>query len=163
MEFTEIERKFLVLSNQFKENAHEHYRIVQGFLNSDPARVVRIRLSGEKAWITVKGLGDSSGLSRFEWEKELDLREAEALLELCEPGQIEKTRYLVQCGATLFEVDEFYGENAGLVIAEAELESSDQRIDIPEWLGEEVTGQKAYYNSQLAQHPYSSWKKDEAP
>ena len=160
MEFTEIERKFLVLSNQFKENAHEHYRIVQGFLNSDPARVVRIRLSGEKAWITVKGMGDARGFSRFEWEKELDTREAEALIKLCEPGRIEKTRYLVQYGNTLFEVDEFYGENAGLIIAEAELESADQSIDRPEWLGEEVTGQKAYYNSQLAQHPYSSWKKD---
>lgn len=163
MEFTEIERKFLVLSNQFKENAHQHYRIVQGFLNSDPARVVRIRLSGENAWITVKGMGDARGLSRFEWEKELDIREAEALLKLCEPGRIEKTRYLVHYGNTLFEVDEFYGENAGLIIAEAELESADQSIDRPEWLGEEVTGQKAYYNSQLAQHPYSSWKKDEAP
>lgn len=160
MEFTEIERKFLVLSNQFKANAHEHYRIVQGFLNSDPARVVRIRLSGEKAWITVKGMGDARGLSRFEWEKELDTPEAEALLKLCEPGRIEKTRYLVQYGNTLFEVDEFYGENAGLLIAEAELEFADQSIDLPEWLGEEVTGQKAYYNSQLAQHPYSSWKKD---
>ena len=129
----------------------------QGFLNSDPRRVVRIRLSGEQAWITVKGMGDATGRSRFEWEKLLDLSEAQALFELCEPGRIEKIRHLVRVEDVLFEVDEFLGENQGLVVAEIELDHPEQSFPFPEWLGPEVTGQVEYYNSQLSKKPFRSW------
>ena len=157
MEFTEIERKFLVLGESYKTLAHDCLEIRQGFLNSDPQRVVRIRLTGEEAWLTVKGMGDASGRSRFEWEKALEPKEAKALFELCEPGTIEKNRYLVQVEENLFEVDEFLGENKGLVIAEIELEYAEQGFSRPDWLGPEVTGQEAYYNSQLSKRPYRSW------
>ena len=157
MEFREIERKFLVKGEEFKQFSNESYPIKQGFLNSNPERVVRIRLSGEQGWITVKGLGDQSGRSRFEWEKEISTEEALALLDLCEPGQIEKRRYKVPYRGQLFEVDEFYGDNKGLVIAEIELQSIEQSFDLPDWLGREVTGEEAYYNSQLSKNPYSHW------
>lgn len=157
MEFREIERKFLVKGEEFKQFSNESYPIKQGFLNSNPERVVRIRLSGEKGWITVKGLGDQSGRSRFEWEKEISADEALALFALCEPGQIEKRRFEVPYKGHLFEVDEFYGDNEGLVIAEVELQSIEESFELPDWLGQEVTGEEAYYNSQLAQNPFKDW------
>lgn len=158
MEFREIERKFLVKGDEFKQFSRESYPIQQGFLNSDPERVVRIRLSGDRGWITVKGMGDQSGRSRFEWEKEIRSEEATALLELCEPGRIEKRRFLVPHAGHLFEVDEFYGANEGLIIAEIELQSLEQSFALPEWIGREVTGEQAYYNSQLAQNPFKDWE-----
>ncbi|HSP83916.1 MAG TPA: CYTH domain-containing protein [Gillisia sp.] len=154
----EIERKFLVKAHDFKAEAYKKTRIVQGFLNTDPHRTVRIRINGEQAFITVKGLSNKTGLSRFEWEKEIPVNEAEALLALCEPGIIEKVRYLVKKNNHTFEVDEFLGENQGLVIAEVELKDENESFTKPAWLGPEVTGDVRYYNSQLSKDPYINWK-----
>ncbi len=153
----EIERKFLVLSDAFKEEAFKHTRIIQGFLNTHKERTVRVRLKGDKGFITVKGLSTSDGLSRFEWEKEISKEEAEALLKLCEPGVMDKMRYEIKVGKHLFEVDEFFGDNEGLVIAEIELENENEIFEKPNWLGNEVTGDVKYYNSQISKHPYNSW------
>ncbi|WP_233073612.1 CYTH domain-containing protein [Motilimonas eburnea] len=152
----EIERKFL-LAGEFKQDARSSERITQGYLNSAPERCVRVRIKGEQGFLTIKGISDAAGLSRFEWERKIPLSEAQALLALCEPGVIDKTRYLVEVGQHTYEVDEFYGENAGLVVAEIELSHVDEQFVKPSWLGEEVTGDKRYYNSQLMQHPYSKW------
>jgi adenylate cyclase len=152
----EIERKFLVTGN-FKEHAYKQTRIVQAYISSTPERSVRIRIKGEKSYITIKGKPNSTGVSRFEWEKEIPLNEAESLLNLCEPGMIEKTRYEIKSGLHNFEVDEFYGENEGLIVAELELKTEDEAFISPEWLGEEVTGDIRYYNSMLKKHPYKSW------
>lgn len=152
----EIERKFLV-KGEFKHLAHSSHDIVQGYLSSVAERSVRVRIYGEQAFLTVKGITNASGLSRFEWEKEIDKGEALALIKLCEPGVIEKKRYLIPIGQHIFEVDEFYGDNKGLIVAEIELTSENESFDIPEWLGEEVTGVKKYYNSELSKHPYKKW------
>jgi adenylate cyclase len=152
----EIERKFLV-KDGFKQFAFTHTRITQGYLSSVPERIVRVRTNGEKGFITIKGILSQSGLSRYEWEKEIAFHEAQELLALCEPGIIDKTRYLVQVGKFTFEVDEFYGENEGLVIAEIELSSEEELFEIPLWLGKEVTGDRRYYNSKLAKNPFSKW------
>lgn len=152
----EIERKFLV-KGDFKKDSYSAYRIRQGYLSSNPDRSVRIRQKGDKGYITVKGATNAAGTSRFEWEKEIELQDAENMLALCEPGMIEKTRYLVKVGDHTFEVDEFFGENAGLVIAEVELESETESFEKPEWLGDEVTGNPAYYNSMLCRHPFTKW------
>lgn len=152
----EIERKFLV-TGEFKTEAYAHSRIVQGYICSDRGRTVRIRIRDGKGYLTIKGASNASGTSRYEWEKELPLGEAEELLKLCEPGVIDKTRYLVRCGRHTFEVDEFYGENEGLVVAEVELTSEDEAFDKPRFIGEEVTGDIRYYNSQLMRHPYTTW------
>lgn len=153
----EIERKFLVKNTSYKNVAISHTRIVQGFLSSLPERTVRVRIKGELGFITIKGKSNASGTTRFEWEKEISLHEAEALLTLCEPGRISKVRYEIPQGDVVFEVDEFAGENDGLVIAEVELPSEDTPFEKPEWLGVEVTGEVKYYNSQLSKKPYSSW------
>ncbi|GAA4892705.1 CYTH domain-containing protein [Flaviramulus aquimarinus] len=153
----EIERKFLVNSEIYKDQAFRKARITQGFLNTHKARTVRIRLRGEKGFITVKGQSSSNGLSRFEWEKEISKQEAESLLKLCEPTIIDKVRYEVKAGTHIFEVDEFYGDNQGLVIAEIELKTEHETFEKPIWLGEEVTGDIKYYNSQLSKHPYINW------
>jgi adenylate cyclase len=152
----EIERKFLVKEG-YKQYAFTHTRITQGYLSSVPERIVRIRINGDKGFITIKGVSNFSGMSRFEWEKEISVNEAHELLALCEPGIIDKTRYLVQVGKFTFEVDEFYNENEGLVIAEVELSSEEELFDKPYWLGEEVTGDKRYYNSKLAKMPFQNW------
>ena len=156
MEYTEIERKFLVKS-EFRHLATAEYKICQGYLAADPQRTVRVRIKGDKGYLTIKGASTADGLSRFEWEKEIAVNEAEMLLKLCLPGTIEKTRYIVPFGGLTFEVDEFFGENAGLVMAEVELESATQQVSLPEWLGQEVTGDKRYYNSYLSQRPFSKW------
>ena len=153
----EIERKFLV-KGEYKTHAMRSSRIVQGYLSSVTGRTVRIRIRGEKGYITGKGKSNESGLSRYEWEKEIPLNEAEELLLLCEPGAIEKTRYEIQAGKHIFEVDEFYGDNEGLTLAEIELESEDESYEKPEWLGEEVTGDRRYYNSSLTKHPFKNWE-----
>ncbi|MEI6060692.1 MAG: CYTH domain-containing protein [Bacteroidota bacterium] len=152
----EIERKFLV-TDAFREFVSDSFRITQGYLSSVPERIVRVRVRGEQGFITVKGISGSSGLSRYEWEKEIALNEARELLALCEPGIIDKTRFLVRVGESVFEVDEFHGENQGLVMAEIELASEDQPFERPLWLGAEVTGDKRYYNSSLAKKPYCQW------
>jgi adenylate cyclase len=152
----EIERKFLV-SGDFKKFTTKATRITQGYLSSVPERTVRVRVKGDKGYITIKGIGSASGASRFEWEKEIPVSEVQQLLELCEPGVIDKTRFLVASGAHTFEVDEFYGENEGLVLAEVELTTEGEEFQKPEWLGEEVTGDVRYYNSMLMKNPYKSW------
>lgn len=153
----EIEKKFLV-AGEFKESAKKATRITQGYLSSVPERTVRVRLKGEKGYITVKGIGNDSGASRFEWEKEIPVEDVRDLLKICEPGVIDKTRYLVDCDGHTFEVDEFYGDNEGLVVAEVELSDENEAFTRPSWLGEEVTGDKKYYNSMLMKNPYKNWK-----
>lgn len=157
----EIERKFLVKSEDYKQEASQQYKISQGYLNSHPDRSVRVRIKGEKGYLTIKGKSSESGMSRFEWEKEVDLTEAEELLKLCEPGVIEKIRYLVNHKGNLYEIDEFSSDNEGLVVAEIELESEESEFQSPGWLGKEVTGDNRYYNSQLCQHPFKDWKNKE--
>jgi len=155
----EIERKFLILQTpDFKDEARNKTRIVQGYLNSAPDRTVRVRIKGDKGFLTIKGRSSSDGLSRFEWEKEVALFEAEELLKLCEPGVIEKFRYEVEVGEHIFEVDEFTGLNAGLIIAEVELQSEHEEFPRPAWLGTEVTGEKRYYNSYLSKFPFKEWQ-----
>ena len=153
----EIERKFLVSSLAFKEEAFAQNNIAQGYLNSNPERTVRIRIKGKKGFITIKGIGNESGASRMEWEKEIQLEEAKALLKLCEKGVIEKTRYEVNSGNHIIEIDEFHGDNEGLIMAEIELNDENESIKKPEWLGQEVTGDKRYYNSYLSLNPYKTW------
>jgi adenylate cyclase len=152
----EIERKFLVCAD-FKSAAVKATRITQGYLSSVPERTVRVRIKGDKGYITIKGIGSGSGASRYEWEKEIPVAEVEELLAICEPGVIDKTRFLVKAGPHTFEVDEFYGENEGLTVAEVELSAEDESFEKPEWLGEEVTGDVKYYNSMLMKKPFKSW------
>lgn len=152
----EIERKFLV-NGEFKNFATKESRITQGYLSSVPERTVRVRIKGDKGFITIKGIGNASGASRYEWEKEIPVSEVEELLKICEPGVIDKTRYLVKKGDHIFEVDEFYGDNEGLIVAEVELKSEDEAFSKPEWLGEEVTGDARYFNSMLMKNPYKNW------
>ena len=154
---TEIERKFLVKSEAFKDQAFNSYDIRQVFLNSAPERTVRIRLKNDKGLLTIKGKSSADGLSRFEWEKEIPKTDAEALLLLCENGIIDKTRYEVKVGNHTFEVDEFYGDNQGLIIAEVELNSKTDTFEKPDWLDEEVTGDIKYYNSNLSKLPFKNW------
>lgn len=153
----EIERKFLVTSDAFKAAAFAKNRITQGYLSSVPERNVRVRIKGDKGFLTIKGASNESGLSRFEWEKEIPVDEATALLKLCEKGIIDKTRFEVKIGNHIFEVDEFYGENKGLIIAEIELESEPETFEKPIWLGKEVTNDNRYYNSFLSKNPFMSW------
>lgn len=153
----EIERKFLVLTTIYKTLATKKERIVQGFLSTNPERTVRIRIKGEKGFITIKGKSNAAGMSRFEWEKEISVLEAQELLLLAEPGAIDKIRYEVPLGVLTIEVDEFFGENEGLTVAEIELPSEDTSVNLPDWLGDEVTGQVKYYNSQLSKHPFTTW------
>jgi len=154
----EIERKFLVTSNAFKNEAYQKFRIIQGFLNRDPERTVRVRLKDNKGILTVKGLSSKDGLSRFEWEKEISKKDAKALLEFCEKGVIDKLRYEVKVNNHIFEVDEFFGDNEGLVIAEVELQTENEAFSKPDWLGKEVTGNIKYYNSQLSKQPFKTWE-----
>ena len=153
----EIERKFLVTSDDFKMAAFAKNRIAQGYLSSISERTVRVRLKANRGFLTIKGVSNESGLSRFEWEKEIPVDEAAALLKLCEKGIIDKTRFEVKVGNHIFEVDEFYGENEGLIIAEIELESETETFEKPIWLGKEVTGDNRYYNSFLSKNPFASW------
>ena len=153
----EIERKFLVKSNAFKNAANLKKRIVQGFLNTHAERTVRVRIKGEQGFLTIKGKSNAKGTSRYEWEKEIPVLDAQELLHLCEESVLEKVRYEVPVGKHIFEVDEFFGDNKGLVVAEVELSSEDEAYEKPEWLGKEVTGQVQYYNSQLSKHPYKNW------
>nr|WP_315132461.1 CYTH domain-containing protein [uncultured Flavobacterium sp.] len=153
----EIERKFLVSSDAFKTEAFKENTIAQGYLNSAPERTVRVRIKGDKGFLTIKGISNASGLSRFEWEKEIPVEEAKKLLVLCEKGVIDKTRFEVKVGNHIFEVDEFHGENKGLTVAEVELQSETETFEKPDWLGEEVTNDNRYYNAYLSNHPFTGW------
>lgn len=152
----EIERKFLVCG-EYKTKAYKSVRITQGYILSDKRKSVRIRITNEKAFITIKGESSEDGLSRFEWEKEINVNEAKELLKLCSDNFIDKTRYLIKHGNHTIEVDEFHGNNEGLVIAEVELQSEIDIFSKPDYLGEEVTGISKYYNSQLTKNPYTLW------
>jgi adenylate cyclase len=154
----EIERKFLV-KGDFRPFVSKSTRIVQGYLSSIPERTVRVRIKGDKGFLTIKGIGNESGASRFEFEKEITVTEASELLNICEPGVIDKVRHLVKVEPYVFEVDEFHGENEGLIVAEIELPDENAAFSKPEWTGEEVTGDKRYYNSMLMKTPFSKWQK----
>ena len=153
----EIERKFLV-SGDYKSHSTSNSRIIQGYICSDRGRTVRVRLRDEKAFLTIKGPSTDDGLSRYEFEKEISKDEGLSLLRLCQPGIIDKKRWLVPVGKHTFEVDEFFGENEGLVVAEVELGSPDEDYERPSFVGKEVTGERKYYNSSLRLNPYKSWK-----
>ena len=153
----EIERKFLIASNDYKQNISSKHDIIQGYLSTKPSRTVRIRVGGGKGYLTIKGGTSKNGLCRLEWEKELPLEEADELMALCLPNKIEKTRCKVNYKGWIFEVDIFKGINEGLKIAEIELDSEADIFEKPKWLGEEVTGIKKYYNSQLCQNPFTKW------
>lgn len=153
----EIERKFLVTSKAFLDEFRAKNRIVQGYLSSVPERTVRVRIKGEKGFLTIKGKSSDSGMSRMEWEKEIALEEAEQLLRLCEAGVIDKIRYEIPVGKHLYEVDVFSGENEGLILAEIELESENEAFEKPNWLGMEVTNDTRYYNAYLSQKPFKTW------
>ena len=152
----EIERKFLIIGD-FKTEAFARHRITQGYISSARGRTVRVRICDDKGYLTIKGASNESGTSRYEWEKELPLSEAQELMKLCEPGMIDKTRYLVHSGKHIFEIDEFYGDNAGLIVAEVELSAEDEKFIKPGFIGEEVTGDVRYYNLQLMKKPYNTW------
>ena len=170
----ETERKFLVLNDDYQAQAVKSYRIRQGYLAHDSGRTVRVRIRDDKGFLTIKGPSIIPG-SRPEWEKEISLQEAEDLFALCKPGSVDKTRWIVPAGhaggstgsptvmadpdrpSRFFEVDEFHGENDGLVMAEIELGSPDEPFERPSWLGKEVTDDKRYYNGYLAEHPFKTW------
>ncbi len=154
----EIERKFLVVSDNFKSEASRKNHIAQGYLNSHPERTVRVRIKGESGFLTIKGKGNETGMTRFEWETEIALAEAKNLLQLCESGVIEKIRYEVEVGNHLYEIDEFFGDNEGLVVAEIELHSEEESFEKPNWLGQEVTNDERYYNAYLSNNPFKNWK-----
>ena len=153
----EIERKFLVKDDSYKLEAYAHSHIVQGYICSARGRTVRVRIRDNKGYLTIKGASNDSGTSRYEWEKEISLQEAEELMKLCEPGVIDKIRYLVKSGEHIFEVNEFYGENEGLTVAEVELNSEDELFKKPHFIEKEVTGDIRYYNSFLMKNPYTRW------
>ena len=152
----ETERKFLVKDDGYKAQAVESHRIRQGYIAHDMGRSVRVRILDDKGILTVKGPFIGLG-SRPEWEKEISLKEAEELFLICKPGSIDKTQWIVPAGERKFEVDEFHGENEGLVMAEIELESQDEAFERPSWLGEEVTGDPRFYNGYLARNPFKNW------
>lgn len=154
----EIERKFLVTSEDFKTFSYTKNHIAQGYLNSDPERTVRIRIKGESGFLTIKGKGNESGTTRMEWETELSLAEAKPLLAICEKGIIDKIRYEIEAGKHVFEVDEFFGDNEGLIIAEIELNDENEAFEKPQWLGKEVTGDERYYNAYLSKKPFKEWE-----
>lgn len=153
----EIERKFLVQSEEFKAISFAKNEISQGYLNSNPERTVRVRIKGNQGYLTIKGKGNETGMSRLEWEMEIPVDEAKMLLNLCESGVISKMRYEVKFGNHVYEVDEFFGENEGLVLAEIELKSEDEAFEKPDWLGEEMTNNEKYYNSYLSKNPFKNW------
>lgn len=154
----EIERKFIVTDNSYREQAFQCDRIVQGYLCRENGNSLRVRIRNKTGFITIKGPSRNGGLSRYEWEKEIPLNEAEELLLLCGDARIDKNRYLVECGKHVWEIDEFHGKNEGLVVAEIELENENETFEKPSFIGKEVTGEARYYNSHLTRFPYNEWK-----
>lgn len=153
----EIERKFLVTSDAYKAFSYSNTHILQGYISANPAATVRVRINGDKGFLTIKGESSESGTTRYEWEKEIPIKEAKDLLQLCTTGVIDKIRYKVNYKGFIYEVDEFFGENTGLVVAEIELNHEDDVFEKPDWLGRDVTGDIKYYNAMLVRHPYSKW------
>ena len=153
----EIERKFLVRDDSFKLVCVAKHYLKQGYLSVDKHRTVRIRIADDKGFITIKGISNQSGMSRYEWEHEISIREANELLDLALPTIIEKNRYIVPSGNRFWEIDEFFGENEGIVLAEIELGSESEYFDKPSFIGQEVTSDSKYYNSYLSLTPYKSW------
>ena len=153
----EIERKFLVLDDSFKHEAFSKSHIQQGYLCSERGRTVRVRIRDERAYLTIKGPSENGGLSRYEFEREIPLEDGQQMMQLCEPGIIDKTRWLVKSGNHTFEVDEFFGDNEGLVVAEVELSYEDEPYKKPHFIGKEVTGDRRYYNSCLCVKPFNKW------
>jgi len=152
----EIERKYLVRSDAWREKVQRASRMRQGYLTEAGPASVRVRVAGDKGYLNIKSM--TVGVERHEYEYEIDLGEANEILDnLCIGPRIEKTRYYVEDGGHLFEVDVFEGENAGLVVAELELTEVDQPVNIPDWLGDEVSDDPRYYNVSLVRHPYSRW------
>ena len=156
MKNQEIERKFLV-TGDYKKEVVSSRKIIQGYISSSPERTVRVRMEEQRGFLTIKRKSTSGGLTRFEWEKEISREDAENLLKLCEGSLVEKTRHIVNYESHRFEVDEFSGDNEGLVIAELELESEEESFIKPLWLGEEVSFDKRYFNLYLSQHPFKTW------
>ena len=155
----EIERKFLVLNNDYRTQAVRKSEIAQGYIGTQPGKTVRIRIQDDKAYITIKGKRNESGLSRFEWEKEIDPEDARQLMQLCDTPIITKTRLYIPAGKLTFEVDEFHDVNEGLVVAEIELHNENETFEHPQWLGQEVTNDKRFHNSHLTKRPYIMWDK----
>ena len=151
----EIEHKFLV-KGDFKKDAKSFHRITQAYLSSVPERSVRVRRKDDKAFLTIKGKSNAAGTVRFEFEKEISLVDAENLFKICEPGIIDKIRYIIPAGKHFWEIDEFLGKNKGLLIAEIELQHEDETFEKPDWLGKEVTGDKRYFNAYISNNPYLS-------
>jgi len=154
----EIERKFLVKSNSFMDEAFKRRRIVQGYICSDAERSVRVRIREDDAFLTIKSATNERGWSRYEFEQPILLKDADELMNLCLPGMIDKVRHYVNVGGHTWEVDVFHGENEGLIVAEIELESEEETFPLPEWIGREVSGEQKYYNMLLAKHPFSKWE-----
>jgi len=157
IKMVEIERKYKVKNTHFLNDCEISYNIYQGYLNSDSNRTVRVRTKNNKGYLTIKGKSNTSGLSRFEWEKEIPFDEAMELLKLCEDFIIQKTRHLLVYDGKTFEIDVFKGNNEGLILAEVELENENEKINLPDWIAEEVTGDIKYYNSYLSNHPFKTW------
>ena len=153
----EIERKFLVTSRDFIKESFAKYEITQGYLCSVPERTIRIRIKDDKAYLTIKGKSSETGLSRLEIEKEITKEEGTLLLKICEKGVIKKTRYNIKSGNHIIEVDVFYEENDGLLLAEIELKSENEFYEKPNWLGIEVTNDERYYNAYLNKIPFKNW------
>ena len=157
----EIERKFLVKGDSYQKLAFDHTRIVQGYIVSGGGRSVRVRIRGDRGFLTIKGASHDGGLSRYEFETEIPLADARELMALCEPGRIEKTRWLVRADdGHVFEVDEFHGDNDGLVMAELELKNADETFKKPDFIGTEVTGDRRFYNSHMRRYPFKLWCND---
>ncbi len=153
----EIEKKFLVTNDNYRKQAYKTDLIIQGYICRQNGNSARVRIRGNKGYLTIKGPSLDGGISRYEWEREISLTEADELLKLCDNAKIEKKRYLVECGAHTYEIDEFFGDNAGLVVAEIELKDKDEPFEKPDFLGREITGEARYYNSHLTQFPYKEW------
>lgn len=157
----ETERKFLVVG-EFKSQIYNATRIQQGYIASNNGRTVRVRIRGDKGYLTIKGPSGLKGITRYEFDTEIPLDDARELMEICEPGIIDKTRYLVKSpdGRHTWEIDEFYGDNEGLVLAEVELSHESEEFQKPEFIGREVTGDRRFYNSHMRSYPFKLWKEE---
>ena len=153
----EIERKFLV-KGDWKPFADSKTHIEQGYFATEPGRTVRVRIRDDKGYLTIKGPSRGNDIARYEFEREIPLEDAREMMGLCMPGRVDKDRYLIKSGKHVIEVDEFFGENEGLVLAEIELESEDEAYEKPDFLGKEVTGDYHYYNKYMLRRPYKLWK-----
>lgn len=158
----EIERKFLV-TGEFKSLAYDKTHIEQGYFATEPGKTVRVRIRNDKGYLTIKGPSSKDGLSRYEFEVEVPLEDAQEMMKLCVPGRVNKDRYLIKSGKHIVEVDEFFDENEGLILAEIELENEDEAYVKPDFLGAEVTGDKRYYNKYMIRHPYKLWRNQAEP